>query len=187
MRQCSSRRSRSWATGVLPGTGSLGNLRGLHKLFNYYRMTRHELLGTVHIGRTKALCLLVDDSAHDQRIQHEVPGYVGQLRAENEVHLPFPLAAPPSLRPCPAGRGQGQNRGDRTGRPVAGDGAIPLVRCPLGARCSVLGATAVWLAGLTKGSEPQSGVARAVGNIGFVVAVLVVVATFVGDIGSFVG
>jgi hypothetical protein len=51
----------------------------------------------------------------------------------------------------------------------------------------VLGATAVWLAGLTKGSEPQSGVARAVGNIGFVVAVLVVVATFVGDIGSFVG
>jgi len=47
---------------------------------------------------------------------------------------------------------------------------------------AVLGASAAWLAGLTKGGQPQSGAARAFGIIGFVIAVLEVVATFAGPV-----
>jgi hypothetical protein len=47
---------------------------------------------------------------------------------------------------------------------------------------AVFGASAAWLGGLTKGGHPQSGAARAFGIIGFVVAVLVVVAAFVGPV-----
>ncbi len=49
---------------------------------------------------------------------------------------------------------------------------------------AVLGASAAWLAGLTKDGRPQSGVARGFGIVGFVVAVLTVVATFVGPLAS---
>ncbi len=51
---------------------------------------------------------------------------------------------------------------------------------------AVLGAAAAWLAGLTKGARPLGGVARGFGIAGFVVAVLVVVATFAGCIAAMV-
>jgi hypothetical protein len=47
---------------------------------------------------------------------------------------------------------------------------------------AVLGASAAWLAGLTRGGHPQTGVARGFGIVGFVVAVLTIVATFVGPV-----
>ncbi len=47
---------------------------------------------------------------------------------------------------------------------------------------AVLGASAAWLAGLAKGGQPQSGAARAFGVIGFVIAVLEIVATFAGPV-----
>ena len=47
---------------------------------------------------------------------------------------------------------------------------------------AVLGASAAWLAGMTKGGQPQSGAARGFGIIGFVIAVLEVVATFAGPV-----
>ena len=80
--------------------------------------------------------------------------------------------------------------------------ALPLVRHPARARVgalvlgvlalvtapffwsgvpAVFGASAAWLAGLTKGAHPQTGAARGFGIVGFVVAVLVVVAVFVGS------
>jgi hypothetical protein len=49
---------------------------------------------------------------------------------------------------------------------------------------AVLGASAAWLAGLTKGGRPSSGVARAFGIIGFVVAVLGIVAVFAGALSA---
>jgi hypothetical protein len=63
-------------------------------------------------------------------------------------------------------------------------GALALVSAPFfwSGAPAVFGASATWLAGLTKGSQPQSGAARGFGIIGFVVAVLVVVATFVGSL-----
>ena len=61
-------------------------------------------------------------------------------------------------------------------------GALALVSAPFfwSGAPATLGAAAAWLAGLTRGGQPQTGVARGFGIIGFVVAVLVVVATFVG-------
>src|SRR4051794_35285368 len=52
---------------------------------------------------------------------------------------------------------------------------------------AVLGASAAWLAGLTKGGRPLGGAARGFGIIGFVVAVLVVVAVVVGTTTSAFG
>jgi hypothetical protein len=65
-------------------------------------------------------------------------------------------------------------------------GALSLITVPFfwSGAPAVFGACAAWLAGLTKGGQPQTGAARGFGIIGFVVAVLIVVATFVGDIGS---
>jgi hypothetical protein len=62
-------------------------------------------------------------------------------------------------------------------------GALALVSAPFfwSGAPAAFGASAAWLAGLTKGGHPQTGVARGFGIIGFVVAVLVVVATFVGS------
>ncbi|WP_213453737.1 hypothetical protein [Rhizomonospora bruguierae] len=62
-------------------------------------------------------------------------------------------------------------------------GALALVTVPFfwSGAPAAFGASAAWLAGLTKGGQPQTGVARGFGIIGFVVAVLVVVATFVGS------
>jgi hypothetical protein len=61
-------------------------------------------------------------------------------------------------------------------------GALALITTPFfwSGAPAVLGAAAAWLAGLTKGGRPLGGAARGFGIIGFVVAVLVVVATFVG-------
>ena len=61
-------------------------------------------------------------------------------------------------------------------------GALALVTVPFfwSGAPAVLGASAAWLAGLTKGGQPQSGAARAFGIIGFVVAILAVVAVWVG-------
>jgi hypothetical protein len=61
-------------------------------------------------------------------------------------------------------------------------GALALVSLPLfwSGAPAVLGASAAWLAGLTKGGHPQSGAARAFGIIGFVIAILGVVVTFAG-------
>jgi hypothetical protein len=66
-------------------------------------------------------------------------------------------------------------------------GALALVTAPFfwSGAPAVLGAAAAWLAGLTKGGRPQTGVARGFGIIGFVVAILVIVATIVGYITSF--
>jgi len=61
-------------------------------------------------------------------------------------------------------------------------GALALVTAPFfwSGAPAVFGASAAWLAGLTRGGHPQSGVARGFGIVGFVVAVLVAVATLVG-------
>lgn len=63
-------------------------------------------------------------------------------------------------------------------------GALAIVSLPFfwSGAPAVFGASAAWLGGLTKGGHPQSGAARAFGIIGFVVAVLVVVAAFVGPV-----
>jgi hypothetical protein len=61
-------------------------------------------------------------------------------------------------------------------------GALALVTAPFfwSGAPAVLGAAAAWLAGLTKGGRQMGGAARGFGIVGFVVAVLVVVATIVG-------
>jgi hypothetical protein len=61
-------------------------------------------------------------------------------------------------------------------------GALSLVTAPFfwSGVPAVFGASAAWLAGLTKGGRPLGGVARGFGVIGFVVAVLVVIANLVG-------
>ncbi len=63
-------------------------------------------------------------------------------------------------------------------------GALALLSLPVfwSGAPAVLGASAAWLAGLTKGGHPQTGAARAFGIIGFVIAVLEVVATFAGPV-----
>jgi hypothetical protein len=68
-------------------------------------------------------------------------------------------------------------------------GALALVTVPFfwSGAPAVLGASAAWLAGLTKGGRPLGGVARGFGIIGFVVAVLVVVAVFVGALTALAG
>jgi hypothetical protein len=66
-------------------------------------------------------------------------------------------------------------------------GALALVSAPFfwSGIPAVFGASAAWLAGLTKGGHPQTGVARGFGIVGFVVAVLVVVTVIVGTVASF--
>jgi hypothetical protein len=61
-------------------------------------------------------------------------------------------------------------------------GALALVTAPFfwSGAPAVFGAAAAWLAGLTKGGQPLGGAARGFGIVGFVVAVLVVVATIIG-------
>jgi len=68
-------------------------------------------------------------------------------------------------------------------------GALALVSAPFfwSGAPAVLGAAATWLAGLTKGGKPLGGVPRGFGIVGFVVAVLVIVATFIGNITSLAG
>jgi hypothetical protein len=68
-------------------------------------------------------------------------------------------------------------------------GALALVTVPFfwSGAPAVFGASAAWLAGLTKGGRPQTGVARGFGIVGFVVAVLVVVAVFVGSTTTLLG
>jgi hypothetical protein len=68
-------------------------------------------------------------------------------------------------------------------------GALALLTAPFfwSGAPAALGAAAAWLAGLTKGGHPQTGAARGFGIIGFVVAVLVVVATFVGSAAALFG
>ncbi len=51
---------------------------------------------------------------------------------------------------------------------------------------AILGAAAAWMAGLTKDTEPQTGAARGFGIVGLVVAAILVVATPVLYIASFV-
>ena len=68
-------------------------------------------------------------------------------------------------------------------------GALALVTAPFfwSGAPAALGAAAAWLAGLGKGGRPLGGVARGFGIVGFVVAVLVVVAIFIGCITSLAG
>ncbi|MEU7875771.1 hypothetical protein [Dactylosporangium sp. NPDC049140] len=68
-------------------------------------------------------------------------------------------------------------------------GALSLVTVPLfwSGAPAVLGAAAAWLAGLARGGHPQPGAARAFGIIGFVVAILGVVAVFAGAISGLIG
>ncbi|ETK37689.1 hypothetical protein [Microbispora sp. ATCC PTA-5024] len=68
-------------------------------------------------------------------------------------------------------------------------GALSLVTVPFfwSGAPAIFGATAAWLAGLTKGARPQSGAARAFGIIGFVIAILGVVAVFAGDLSAILG
>lgn len=68
-------------------------------------------------------------------------------------------------------------------------GALALVSAPFfwSGAPAAFGASAAWLGGLTKGGQPQTGVARGFGIIGFVVAVLVVVATFAGNLTAIFG
>ena len=68
-------------------------------------------------------------------------------------------------------------------------GALSLVTVPFfwSGAPAIFGATAAWLAGLTKGARPQSGAARAFGIIGFVIAILGVVAVFAGNLSAILG
>ncbi|WP_433305862.1 hypothetical protein ACQP2F_19210 [Actinoplanes sp. CA-030573] len=68
-------------------------------------------------------------------------------------------------------------------------GSLALISAPLfwSGAPAVLGAAAAWLAGLTKGGTPLTGAARGFGIVGFVVAVLVVVATIVGGLSAIIG
>jgi hypothetical protein len=68
-------------------------------------------------------------------------------------------------------------------------GALALVTTPFfwSGAPAVLGAAAAWLAGLTNGGRPLGGAARGFGILGFVVAVLVVVAVFVGCLTEVLG
>jgi hypothetical protein len=52
---------------------------------------------------------------------------------------------------------------------------------------AIFGAAAAWLGGLTRGTQPQSGAARAFGIIGFVIAILGVVAVFAGALSAILG
>jgi hypothetical protein len=63
-------------------------------------------------------------------------------------------------------------------------GALSLVTVPFfwSGAPAIFGAAAAWLGGLTKGAQPQTGAARAFGIIGFVVAILGVVAIFAGAV-----
>lgn len=67
-------------------------------------------------------------------------------------------------------------------------GALALVTLPFfwSGAPAIFGATAAWLAGLTRGARPATGAARAFGVIGFVIAVLGVVAVFAGCIAAIV-
>ncbi len=51
---------------------------------------------------------------------------------------------------------------------------------------AIFGAAAAWMAGLTKDAEPQTGAARGFGIVGLVVAAILVVATLVLYLASFV-
>ena len=66
-------------------------------------------------------------------------------------------------------------------------GALAIVSLPFfwSGAPAVFGASAAWLGGLTKGGHPQSGAARAFGIIGFVIAILGVVAVFTGSLAQF--
>ncbi|MBG0565865.1 hypothetical protein [Actinoplanes aureus] len=68
-------------------------------------------------------------------------------------------------------------------------GSLALVTLPVwwSGAPAVLGAAAAWLAGLTRDGSPQPGVARGFGIVGFVVAVLVVVGVFAGNLASLLG
>ena len=68
-------------------------------------------------------------------------------------------------------------------------GALSLVTVPFfwSGAPAIFGATAAWLAGLTKGARPQSGAARAFGIIGFVIAILGVVAVVAGGLSATLG
>jgi hypothetical protein len=68
-------------------------------------------------------------------------------------------------------------------------GALALVSAPFfwSGAPAVLGAAAAWLGGLTRGAQPQTGVARGFGIVGFVVAVLVFVAGLVGYLTAMLG
>ena len=67
-------------------------------------------------------------------------------------------------------------------------GSLALITLPFfwSGAPAIFGAAAAWLAGLVKDTEPQAGAARGFGIVGLVVAVLVVVATFVLYITAFV-
>ncbi len=78
--------------------------------------------------------------------------------------------------------------GARTGAIVLG--ALTILSLPVfwSGAPATLGAAAAWLAGLARGSHPQSGAARGFGIFGIVVAVLVIVATvFGGTAGALFG
>jgi hypothetical protein len=68
-------------------------------------------------------------------------------------------------------------------------GALSLVTVPLfwSGAPAIFGAVAAWLGGLTRGAQAQSGAARAFGIIGFVVAILGVVAVFAGALAAILG
>jgi len=120
--------------------------------------------------------LFTDDDPHrsegpiDSRISIAVVGIAGLIVA---LAVTLPLVRDPARA--------------KIGAVVLG--ALALVTAPFfwSGAPAVLGAAATWLAGLTKGGRPLGGVARGFGIVGFVVAVLVVVATFVGGITSLAG
>ncbi len=68
-------------------------------------------------------------------------------------------------------------------------GALAVVTLPVfwSGAPAVLGACAAWLGGLARGSHPQAGSARGLGVVGLVIAVLSIVATLFGGVGSLAG
>ncbi|MBU2663996.1 hypothetical protein KOI35_10895 [Actinoplanes bogorensis] len=69
-------------------------------------------------------------------------------------------------------------------------GALAVVTAPFfwSGAPAAFGAAAAWTAGLSKGEKPLTGVARGFGIVGFVVAVLILIAVFVGALaGVFTG
>ena len=67
-------------------------------------------------------------------------------------------------------------------------GSLALLTLPLfwSGAPAIFGAAAAWMAGLTKDAEPQTGAARGFGIVGLVVAAILVVATPVLYLASFV-
>lgn len=136
------------------------------------------LVGGAFVLSTVAnLCFRVADIVFTDRDPHRPEGPIESIQSIAVVGglalvVALAVAVPLARHPARA----------RVGAIVLG--ALSLVSLPFfwSGAPAVFGASAAWLAGLTRGGRPASGAARAFGIIGFVVAILGVVAVFAGSV-----